>query len=234
MLNIDYTKTFQDRINRINQLKANPVLVYGAKQYYKDKPIEFIEDWLCTYDPRNAARDMPTTMPFILFPRQRDYVNWVHDMLDQKEDGTVEKCRDAGVTEVSTAWSIWAWLFKDGFSVGWGSRKELLDRIGDPDSIFEKIRSKIRLLPNFFLPEGFNEKEHFNYMKIINPENGATITGEAGINIGRGGRKSIYFVDESAHCDKQEAIEAALGDKPTPKSTSAPLTGRTYSTNAPK
>jgi phage terminase large subunit len=50
------------------------------------------------------------------------------------------------------------------------------------------------------------------YMKIINPENGATITGEAGDNIGRGGRKLIYFKDESAHYERPEKIEAALGD----------------------
>jgi hypothetical protein len=49
-------------------------------------------------------------------------------------------------------------------------------------------------------------------MKIINPENGSTITGEAGDNIGRGGRKSIYFKDESAHYERPEKIEAALGD----------------------
>ncbi len=210
---MDYTPVFQQRLKRVSSLRANPVLVFGAKEYYKDKPIEFIEDWLITYDPRNSARDLPTTMPFMLFPRQREYIEFLTSMIEQKEDGTIEKCRDAGVTEVSTAYSVWAWLFVSGFSIGWGSRKELLvDRIGDPDSIFEKIRSKIRFLPEFFLPKDFNEKEHFNYMKIINPENGSTITGEAGVNIGRGGRKSVFFVDESAHCDKQESIEASLGD----------------------
>lgn len=49
-------------------------------------------------------------------------------------------------------------------------------------------------------------------MKFINPENGATITGEAGDNIGRGGRKLIYFKDESAHYERPEKIEAALAD----------------------
>lgn len=210
----DYAIEFGKRAKRLQSLNCSSLLVHGAKEYYKTRPVEFINDWVITYDPRNASSDVkPTTMPFKLFPRQAEYVLWLQDRVVNNLGGCVEKCRDAGITEVSTAFSIWAWLFVDGFSIGWGSRKEMLvDRIGDPDSIFEKIRSKIKYLPSVFLPEGFNENDHFNYMKIINPDNGNTITGEAGINIGRGGRKSMYFVDESAHCEKQEAIAAALGD----------------------
>jgi phage terminase large subunit len=97
--------------------------------------------------------------------------------------------------------------------VGWGSRKEqLVDKLGDPDSIFEKMRLIILGLPREFLPTGFNIKDDLSYMKIINRENGATITGEAGDNIGRGGRKRIYFKDEAAHLERPEKIEAALAD----------------------
>ena len=48
-------------------------------------------------------------------------------------------------------------------------------------------------------------------MKITGPH-GATITGEAGDNIGRGGRNAIYFKDESAHYERPELIEASLSD----------------------
>ncbi|WP_236002284.1 hypothetical protein [Paraburkholderia elongata] len=47
-------------------------------------------------------------------------------------------------------------------------------------------------------------------MKISNPENGAMIVGEAGDNIGRGNRTSIYFKDESAYYERPEKIDAAL------------------------
>ncbi len=40
-------------------------------------------------------------------------------------------------------------------------------------------------MPDWLKPKGFVEKVHDNYMRIINPDNGATITGEAGDNIGR-------------------------------------------------
>ena len=206
----DYVAEFKKRIDRLNKLNDDPYLVLCAKEYYKNNPVAFICDWMVTYDPRNAVDDRPSTLPFVLFPKQVDYVNWLHqDRIPNKLDGTVEKCRDAGITEVSTAYSVWTWLFVAGFSVGWGSRKEMLvDRLGDPDSIFEKMRTKIRLLPKVFLPDNYN----FGYMKIINHDNGNTITGEAGNNIGRGGRKAIYFVDEFAHCEKQEKLSASLGD----------------------
>src|SRR5438067_70565 len=41
-------------------------------------------------------------------------------------------------------------------------------------------------------------------------ENGASIIGEAGDNIGRGARTGIYFKDESAFYERSEKIEAAL------------------------
>lgn len=88
----------------------------------------------------------------------------------------------------------------------------MVDKIGDPDSIFEKMRLLLRRLPKIFKPERFNEKVHATFMKIINPENGSIISGEAGDNIGRGGRKSLYFKDEAAHLARSELIEAALGD----------------------
>ena len=118
-----------------------------------------------------------------------------------------------GATWLCCNFSIWIWLFKSGSSIGWGSRKEqLVDKLGDPDSIFEKMRMIIDELPNFFKPNGFDEKIHASYMKIINPLIHSTITGEAGDNIGRGGRKSLYFKDESAFYERPEKIEAALGD----------------------
>lgn len=152
-------------------------------------------------------------MPMVMFPRQEDLVYFLMAMVDGEEDGLIEKCRDMGATWVCAAFSVWLWLFRPGASIGWGSRKQdLVDRLGVMDSIFEKIRSILRSLPREFLPPGFNFEEHSTFMKIINPATGAAITGEAGDNIGRGGRNLIYFKDESAHYTHPEAIEAALGD----------------------
>lgn len=208
----NYVQLYKERQTRLRKIRKDN-LQHAAIQYYKSHPVEFINHWCVTYDPRNAGTDTPTTMPFQLFDKQEELVLWLLGLMDKQEGGLIEKSRDMGATWVCVGVSVWMFLFKEGCSIGWGSRKEMLvDRLGDPDSIFEKIRITLRYLPKFFIPAEFNEHEHVNYMKIINPENGCSITGEAGKNIGRGGRKTIYFKDESAHYDQAEAIEAALGD----------------------
>jgi hypothetical protein len=47
-------------------------------------------------------------------------------------------------------------------------------------------------------------------MRLNFVETGSSITGEAGDNIGRGNRTSLYFVDESAHLPRPQLIDASL------------------------
>lgn len=207
-----YEQIFAWRQKQLLAMRAESKLLIGAKHYYKSHPVQFIEHWVSTYDPRHAYDPAKLSlMPFILFPRQKELVRFIQQCLAAQNNGLIEKARDMGATWLSAAVSVWLWLFLDGASIGWGSRKEqLVDKLGDPDSIFEKIRIIIEWLPSEFMPVGFRPKEHLLYMRVINPENGSTITGEAGDNIGRGGRKLIYFKDESAHYERPEKIEAAL------------------------
>jgi hypothetical protein len=187
-------------------------LAAGAKLYYRDKPKDFIRHWCVTYDPRNAGSDVPTKLPFLLFKRQDDLIDFLMACLKCEESGLIEKARDMGATWVACAFSVWLWLYWPGAAIGWGSRKEMyVDKIGDPDSIFEKMRVIIRALPASLLPAGFNPVDDMPYMKIVSPT-GATITGEAGDNIGRGGRKLLYWKDESAHYERPEKVQAALDD----------------------
>ena len=209
----NYTKILKKRQENFLKISKNPLLIKGAWEYYKDKPVKYISDWGVTYDPRNAGTDIPTMMPFVLFKKQKAFIQFLWDCVQNQNNGAIEKCRDVGATWVASNFSEWLWKFHNGSSIGWGSRKEgLVDKLGDPDSIFEKIRIVIDNMPSFLQPAGFNYKEHCTYMRIINPANGSTITGESGDNIGRGGRKTIYFKDESAHYERPEKIEAALGD----------------------
>lgn len=209
----DYVAILAWRQNQVLKMRNNAALIKGAKEYYRTRPVEFINHWCDTYDPRNAGTEFPTKMPLCMFEKQEELVLCLTSLVKDQESGLIEKCRDMGATWVCCAFSVWLWLFWPGASVGWGSRKEqLVDKIGDPDSIFEKIRMLVNGLPRFFWPAGFKPDDHMTYMRIVNPETGATVTGEAGDNIGRGGRKLIYFKDESAHYERPEKIEAALAD----------------------
>lgn len=181
-------------------------------EWYRDRPINFINHWGTAYNPRKALTGRASS-PFLLFQRQRELVEFLTLCLYGSESGLIEKSRDMGATWICCLISIWLWCCWPGASVGWGSRKEeLVDEIGDPDSIFEKIRMAIRGLPFFLVPEGLSDQDHLTFMKCVNPHSGSTITGESGDNIGRGGRSLMYFKDESAHYARPERIEAALAD----------------------
>lgn len=208
----DYREVFVDRINTLNNVKRDPSLVPYILEYYKNNPVAFILDWCVTYDPRNIS-PIPKTMPFCVFPRQIDMLQFIYESVENQTSGLWEKSRDYGATWIACAASVHMWLFEPGTAIGFGSRKaDLVDQLGDPKTIFAKIRQIIDSLPAFMLPKDLNHKLHLTYMKCINPENGSTIVGEAGDNIGRGGRTSLYFPDEAAHVERPELMEAALGD----------------------
>ncbi len=206
----DYRAVYAWRIQVLSELRQRSDILAGAKRYYSTRPAEFIMHWMDTYNPRLVGNKW---IPFIFFKRQSEFIEFVESLYQDQENGLVEKCRDIGATWLVCAYSLWSWLFRDDFAFGWGSRKqELVDKLGDPDSIFEKIRLLLKRLPHEWMPEGYKPRDHSTFMKLVNPANGATLTGESGDNIGRGGRKTMYAKDESSHYERPEKIEAALGD----------------------
>lgn len=210
--NPDYDEVWGVRLARLQALSKAPLAkVTELKAYYLDHPADWINDWGVTFDPRNAERRLPTTVPFVLFPKQREAVDWLVARWRKREDGLVEKSRDAGLSWLCVGMAAWMWSLHPGVVIGFGSRKEdYVDRIGDPNSLFWKLRTFVRLLPPQLRPAGYDEQKHAPFMRVLNPENGSAIIGEAGPNIGRGARTAIYFKDESAHYEQAEQIDASL------------------------
>ena len=210
-LHPDYAPIYLERAKRLSTIRSTSGMLDGLLEHYKDNPVDFINDWGMTFDPRNAEIGLPTQIPFIMFPKQADFVRWVRQRWISREDGLAEKSRDMGISWLSVAIAVWMWRFHKGTVIGFGSRKEeYVDNLGDPKSLFWKIRAYIQLLPVEFRPAGWDVKKHAPHMRILNPENGSAIIGEAGDNIGRGNRTSIYFKDESAFYERPDAIDAAL------------------------
>jgi phage terminase large subunit len=173
----------------------------------KKDVVFWVNNFVFTYDPRRV----PSMIPFVLFPKQIEYLQWRQERRSLKEHGLIEKSRDMGLTWLNVAYQTHCWLFENNFKGGFGSRKEMLvDRKGDPDSIFEKIRIILRNLPLWMLPKGFKWDEHDNYLRMINPDTGSSITGEAGDSLGRGGRNALYDVDEFAFIERADSVDAAL------------------------
>lgn len=203
----DYNAVYQQRTERLKKLRDDPKLVEAAKLHYRSHPWDFVSDWGMTFEPRNIERDLPANIPFVLWRKQVEYIEWVYAMWQNRERGLVEKSRDCGVTWLSCGFSVAMWLFEPGFTVGFGSRKEeLVDSKDDPKAIFPKIRHLVEYTPDIFMPKAWTT----SHMKLINEDTGATIVGEAGDNIGRGGRASCYFVDEFAFIEHQDHVDRAL------------------------
>ena len=188
---------------RLQKLNANGdarVLTYA--RCAKDV-VYFVNEFCVTYDPREKV----SHLPFTLFDKQKDFLRWLEAREAGEEDGVAEKCRDVGFTWLCCAYAVHGWLFRQGFRCGFGSRKlELVDKIGDPACIFEKMRFILDNLPHWMRPKDYSA----DYCKIINRDNGASISGEGGDNIGRGDRSSIYFVDEAAFLERSQRVDAAL------------------------
>lgn len=207
----DYEPIYAKRAKWLAALREDPEVLDAAIRHYADNPVDFITDWGMTFDPRLVELGKDAVVPFVLFPKQEEFIDWLLGLWRGRKDGLTEKSRDMGITWLCVAFAVWMWRFHPGSVVGFGSRKEeYVDKIGDPKSIFWKARMFIALLPVELRPAGYVESEHAPFMRIINPENGASIIGEAGDNIGRGNRTSIYFKDESAFYEHPLAVDAAL------------------------
>lgn len=206
----DYLAAFEWRVDRLNRIRKDPSVIPAMKAFYRDNPAQFIIDWGVTFDPRNAERGLPTTVPFLLFPRQEEWVAWFVERWKSQQDGITEKTRDMGMSWLTMSMSCTVCLFNPQVAVGCGSRKEeYVDVIGDPDSLFEKGRIFLQNLPVEFRG-GWDRKLHASYMKLQFPESGSILSGEAGDGIGRGGRASFYIVDESAFLARPQLVDASL------------------------
>ncbi len=152
------------------------------------------------YDPR--ARTNLSVVPFELFPTQEKMVEWLDGLVfDRRTSGLIEKSRDEGATETIVRWGVYHWLFNKGFSMLFSTRKEdEVDAKKNQNTLFERMRFQIRLLPSWMLPKNFDiEKDMLGTMKIANTENENTLLGEAPVeNMGRGGRVTCAMLDEFA------------------------------------
>lgn len=166
----------------------------------------FVNNYCYTIDPRDANNPIK---PFLLFPIQEDLIRFVEANYYEGKWAILEKSRDVGATWILSAILVKHWLFTEGFKGAVGSRKaHLVDRSGDPDCIFEKIRFIIRKLPDWLQPNGWEQASKVSL--ITNPVTLGSITGEAGDQLGRGGRTGLYFLDESAFIERSQKVMSAL------------------------
>jgi phage terminase large subunit len=204
--NPDYAPIHRGRIEKLRRIRANPASIPALKNFYRDHIATFINDWGTTLDPRTQ----PVSKPFLLFPKQIEFVDWTVECWQLGVPGIVVKSRDCGASWLAMAISCSLALFHRNFAAGIIANKEsLLDRSGDPDCLFFKARQFLMNLPAEFRG-GFDVQKNSADQRLIIPETGSSVTGATGDNAGRGGRKSMVTVDEAAHIERPQLLDAAL------------------------
>lgn len=199
---IDYVGEYLTRaasLAKERQRHFRTLTIFEEKERIRDI-IHWFRYYAWGYDPR--ARTPLSVVPFELFPTQEKLVKWLDDsVFFRRTSGLIEKSRDEGATETIVRWGLYSWLFRDGFSMLLSTRKDdEVDSKTNQNTLFERIRYQIRLLPSWQLPAGFDPEKNMNsVMKLSNPANQNTLLGEAPVeNMGRGGRVTCAMLDEFA------------------------------------
>ena len=180
-------------------------------KFFKDIIFAF-NTFFWTYDPRRP----PYTLPFITYDFQDESILALKEAIDGPEDLLIEKSRDMGASWFVISVFLYYWLQPHGgndFIVG-SRKEEYVDKVGVLDTLFEKQRWQLKHLPDFLMPSGFLWKQHDSYMRLVNPETGSYIKGEANnSNFGTGGRYKAALLDEFAKWQKtDETAWRSLGD----------------------
>lgn len=206
----DYVRVLTHRVDKLNEIRANPGMLPGLRVYYRTHIAQFITDWGVTTDPRNVDIGLPALIPFVLFPRQEEWVDWFFRRWKGRDPGMTEKSRESGLSWLAIATACSVCLFNNGVAVGFGSRKqEYVDQLGSPKSLLEKARIFMRNLPVEFRGS-WEPSKHAPQMRILFPDTDSFIGGEIGDEIGRGDRTSFYFVDEAAFLEHPETVDSSL------------------------
>jgi len=157
-----------------------------------------------THDPRSRIGKVP----FRLYDYEAKLGKCLEDCIVIGFDLKIPKSRDMGVTWEILAKLVQHLLFDDDFHALITSRKkDLIDSKTNPNTLFERLRILLRYMPKHLkkrlLTDEFSEARHAVNLRITNPLNGNTITGEAPVeDFGRQGRYSTIFFDEAGLIDE--------------------------------
>ena len=163
-----------------------------------------------TYDPRSEMKDLP----FVTYGYQDEVILEVNRCIEEGEDIFGDKSRDMGLTYLVLYVPLWRWLTKRSEEYRLGSRKEdFVDKSGDMDSHFEKLRYMLKRLPKFLLPAGYRDGKHSTYARLVNPETNCSFIGEAtNKDFGAGGRKNMILFDEFSRWEMAEESWRSASD----------------------
>lgn len=197
----DFESNLKFRARIIQDAEKDPLVIATTREIVKRDILFFFNVFCWAYDPmsehrRPSLRDK--NRPIITYDYQDEAIQKINLCIESGENLFIDKSRDMLATYMVLYTYLWRWLTKDSEEFRLGSRKEdSVDKTGDMDSLFEKMRYNLKHIPWWLLPQGFDISKHSPYMKLINPERNCAIIGEAtNKDFARGGRKVSVLFDE--------------------------------------
>lgn len=152
--------------------------------------------WLSSFCDLFEPRPRPQILPFIPWDHQIPVWKEMERWLGYRDVGLM-KSRAEGASWLICMLVLHKWLFMPMFAAGLVSKDERsVDDPDNPDSLFWKLTWMLQRLPSWMRPRfGRSKTTHM----LNNLRSGATITGYAATgDAGRGGRKTIFIMDELA------------------------------------
>lgn len=173
----------------------------------KEDPVFWMQYTAWAFDPRLGPK---AEQPFIPWDFQEDIVRRLTALLfrclaDETfvgENWVLDKARDMGGSFIILYTFLWFFLFHESSFIIGSRKEEEVDKIGDMDTPFEKLRYNLRRQPEFLLPLGYDiDSKKYNKERLLtlkpSGHGGPQIVGEsANENFGRGGRALAALCDE--------------------------------------
>lgn len=215
--NSRFPKTYRENLEWRKEIlsRAKKDLAYRAKVkelFHRDILFAF-NAFFFTLSPKKRPQHH---QPFATWDYEDELILGLKNTIEKGEDEIHEKTRDMGVTWCVLGVALHFWLDpKGGADCLLGSRKEeYVDSRGDPRTHFFRLRYMFYRLPFWLKPEGFSQRNHDNFRKLVNPETGVAITGESNNpNFSTQGRYLFIFFDEFAKWEgTDEMAWTAAGD----------------------
>lgn len=173
----------------------------------KEDPIYWMQHTAWAFDPRKGNE---AEQPFIPWDFQERIVRELTELLFKclkdpsfvGENIVIDKARDMGGSFIVLYTFMWFFMFHESSFIIGSRKEEEVDKIGDMDTPFEKLRYNLRRQPEFLLPPGYDlDSKKYNKERLLtlkpSGHGGPQIVGEsANENFGRGGRALAALCDE--------------------------------------
>lgn len=192
-----YRANLQFRLKLLRLCRDNPARQAAMIHACKEDILFYVNAFVWQINPRLIKSEIG---PFLTWPFQEEAIlQTIHRLYEDQDDMLWEKSREMGATWMALIIEDWTCLFhpwKKFLTIS--HSEQAVDRAGDADSLFWKIRFMHEHLPGWLLRGAAKQKLRFRY-----PATRSSLTGTAtSERSGVGGRATAILLDEfSKHRD---------------------------------